>query len=114
MFGFMRNRHDHEDFIASLDILVPSICSIAVAPSYIRPLILATAFLSPSVRKALKAIEKITQAAKACVIRRCDAIVSGQQPRQDLLQQLLQIRDDKGEKVDFDIPEIQLEAYVAM
>ncbi len=31
-FGFMENRHDHEDYIQSLDILLPAVVTASVLP----------------------------------------------------------------------------------
>src|SRR5262245_51909885 len=114
MFGFMKNSHDHGMFIASLDTLMPPLCHVAVAPTYARPFILGSSVLIPAIRKALDSVNNIAKAARSCVAERCDAIAAGAQPRSDLLQQLLDIRLAKSDKVDFDIPEIQQEAYVAM
>ncbi|KAH8896794.1 cytochrome P450 oxidoreductase [Thozetella sp. PMI_491] len=114
MFGFMKSRHDHGRFIASLDTLMPPLCQVAVAPTYARPFILGSSVLIPAVRKALDSVNNIAKAARSCVAERCDALAAGAQPRSDLLQQLLDIRQAKSDKVDFGIPEIQQEAYVAI
>ncbi|GAB7353809.1 hypothetical protein MBLNU459_g4187t1 [Dothideomycetes sp. NU459] len=120
MFGFMQHRHDHGNYIESLDALIPGICATAVSASYARPLILASSLLLPTVRKGLKAIDHIAAAAKACVARRVEeqscagAGADGGVPRRDLLQQLLEIQQSKGEKVDFGRGEVEQEAYVAL
>lgn len=115
MFGFMERKEDHQDWIKSLDIMMPPLCITGVSPTYVRPLILCSAITIPSARQALKAIEHIAAAAKGCVAQRStDFELNGMVPRQDLLQQLFDIKKEKGEKVDFGVPEVELEAYVAL
>jgi hypothetical protein len=115
MFGFMEHRTDHGSYIASLDTLLPVLTLTALAPSYVRPLVLGMAVLSPTVRNALKAVDHIANAARGCVTRRKQALSAGHQDiRRDLLQQLFEIHQQKGEKVDFGEGEITYEAYVAM
>lgn len=117
MFGFLQHSHDHGDYIKSLETLMPVLCTSAVASSYCRPFILGTAILSSKVRNALKSIDLISDAARDCVTER---ISEQQRPgssinsRNDLLQQLLDIQEEKGEKIDFGHGEVQLEAYVAL
>lgn len=116
MFGFLENNHDHGSYIQSLDTLMPTLCTIAVAPSYVRPLILGSAVISAEVRKALQAVDRIATAARVCVAKRVSeqAATSAEHPRCDLLQQLLDTSAEKGEKLDFGTSEVELEAYVAL
>lgn len=115
MFGFLENAHDHESYIESLDTLIPAITTAAVAPSYIRPIILTSAILNPAARRALKAIDHIAAAARICVAKRREKTVGDDSSaRHDLLHQLLGIVREKGEKVDFGVPEVEYEAYVAL
>lgn len=119
MFGFMQHSHDHGDYIEALDALMPTICVSAVSASYARPFIMASSLLIPGVRKGLKAIDHIAAAAKSCVATRVQAEsgTAGDEetgPRRDILQQLLEIQQTKGEKVDFGIGEVELEAYVGL
>ena len=113
----MERSVDHGDYIKSLDTLMPVLCTTAVAPSYSRPFILGTAVLSSKVRAALKSIDLIAAAARGCVTERLGQLADPDASvhlRTDLLQQLLDISAEKGEKVDFGKGEVQLEAYVAL
>lgn len=94
---------------------MPLVCVSGVAPSYLRPFILLSAIFSSGTRKALKAIDHIEKAARTCVAKRLEA-TSGVQvnSRRDLLHQLLQITETKGEKVDFGVHEVEYEAYVGL
>jgi hypothetical protein len=115
MFGFMESGGDHGSWIESLDLLMPFLCMTAVAPSYVRPLILASAVVVPGSLKALKAIDNIGVAARSCVAKRFDeAPKSEGQSRTDILEQLYRIHLEKGDKVDFQLGDIQQEAYVAL
>lgn len=118
MFGFLEKEIDYQNLIRSLDTLNPIIGSAAVSASYARPMIMISAVASSSVRSGLKAIDHVVSVAKSCVKKRQDELdankTGGEQPRRDLLQQLFEIMHEKGEKVDFGIPEIQYEAYVAL
>ena len=94
---------------------MPFLCMTAVAPTYIRPLILASALVVPGSLKALKAIDNIGTAARDCVARRIEQPPKHNElHRTDMLEQLCSIAEEKGEKVDFKLGDIQQEAYVAL
>jgi Cytochrome P450 len=116
MFGFMRKRKDHESWINSLDTLMPTICTVAVAPSYMRPLIWMSAIFNPQTRKAASALNRIGEAARKCVTERLQRDIEKDQgpSRRDIMQQFLDLKREKGEKVDFGIGEVQLEVYTAL
>ncbi|KAI0205263.1 cytochrome P450 oxidoreductase [Astrocystis sublimbata] len=115
MFGFMEKSHDHENWIKSLDLLMPFLCMTSVAPSYIRPLILTSALAIPGSIKALKAIDTIGSAAREVTAKRLDTSdIPEDERRADVLQQLYDIHEEKGSKVDFKMGDIEQEAYVAL
>jgi hypothetical protein len=114
MFGFLQNSEDHGAFIASLDALMPVLCISAIAPTYLRPLIMCSAIAIPAAFRAVKAIDGIRKAAVEASGKRMKEIVDGVVPRTDMLQQLFDTVREKGEKVNFSSREATLEAYVAM
>ncbi|EXJ84620.1 hypothetical protein A1O3_05290 [Capronia epimyces CBS 606.96] len=115
MFGFMETSSDHESWIHSLDLLMPFLCMTAVAPTYVRSLILASALVVPGSLAALKAIENIGTSARRCVAQRfAEESKDEGQHRSDILDQLYRIHLEKGDKVDFNLGEIEQEAYVAL
>jgi hypothetical protein len=114
MFGFMRNSEDHGAFIASLDALMPVLCISAIAPSYLRTLVMGSAVFIPAGLAAIKAIDGIRKAAVEAVNRRKGEMKDGVAHRTDMLQQLFDIVHEKGEKVNFTSDEVTLEAWVAM
>lgn len=114
MFGFMERSCDHENYVHSLDTLMPLVVATAVSPKYFRPFILGSAIVSPTALRALKALDHIAAAARSCVAKRVRSNEAATAVRRDLLEQLLEIARTKGEKVDFGVPEIEYEAYVAL
>jgi hypothetical protein len=110
MFGFMQNSHDHGNYIESLDNLIPPMCVAAVGPSYLRGFLLTgLPMVSAKAKKAMSAIGHISTAAKDCVGRRLRG--EDDVERRDILNQLLDIVASKGEKDDFQVPEVEQEAY---
>lgn len=114
MFGFMEESHDHESLIASLDTLMPPLCVMAIAPVYLRPFILISSLFIPGARKSGKAVGIIEEKARICVAERLGHIQDGLELRNDLLSHLLQIRDEKGEKINFSTNEVILESWIAI
>lgn len=114
MFGFIEHSKDHESYIESLETLLPVLCAAAIASPMMRFSILGSSMISSRTRKAMKAIDHIAAAARSSVAGRRSESVKLEEQRQDLLHHLLQIVEDKGEKVDFGLGEVEYEAYVAL
>ncbi|KAH7112487.1 cytochrome P450 [Dendryphion nanum] len=114
MFGFLEKSEDHGAFMASLDALMPVLCIAAIGPSYMRPLIMASAIVIPAAFRAVKAVDGIRKAAVEAVGKRQKDIEDGVAHRNDMLQQLFDIVKEKGEKVNFTTKEATLESWVAM
>ena len=115
MFGFMQDRHDFGSYIESLDQLLPPIVVSAVCPTYARPFIFPAALLFSKTRKALASLKNIANAAKTSVQKRRQEMAAGNVTiRNDILNQLFIIHNERGEKSDFQISDIEQEAYVAL
>jgi hypothetical protein len=112
MFGFLNKREDHGDYIASLDACMPVLCISAIGPRYLRPLIMACSILIPAVSKAVKAIDGIYKAAIVATDKR-SKVPSGER-QNDMLGQLLDIANMKGNMKNFSNSEVTLEAHTAM
>lgn len=107
MFGFLEKAEDHGNWIHSLDLLMPFLCMTAVAPAFLRPMILTSAIVVPGALKALKAVENIEIAARKCVAARfADGSDLEGHRRTDLLEQLYTIHKEKGDKLDFKLVSI--------
>ncbi|OJJ06598.1 hypothetical protein ASPVEDRAFT_45955 [Aspergillus versicolor CBS 583.65] len=111
MFGFMRGRCDVRNYIASLDTLLPVLCSASVMPAYARTPFLASGVLLSSVRKVLKALTNIEQASATCVRERLQSRSDEDHSRADILNKLLEIHKHKGGQQDFMMTDVQTEAY---
>jgi len=114
MFGFMEKSEDHGGFIASLHALMPFLCIGAIAPTYVRPFIMGSAIFVPAAFRAVKAVDGIRKAAIEAAGKRKADLDAGVPHRNDLLQQLFNIVQEKGEKVNFTSNEATLESWVAM
>lgn len=116
MFGFMEHRHDHGRYIASLDLLLPFLSLTSVIPSWLRPMVAMSAFMSSNIRRAFEAIGTIAGAANNCVAERARLLrTAGEnKPRRDLLQQMFAIQKEKGTEIDFDERDMAKESYSAM
>ncbi|RMZ80495.1 hypothetical protein DV736_g6662, partial [Chaetothyriales sp. CBS 134916] len=116
MFGFLEKEEDHQMWIASLDDLMRGFCIVAVAPTYMRAIIFMSSLFDQTMRRALRGAATIVSAARKAVNdREADLSVNDEgKVQQDLLQQLLHIHHEKGERVDFGIHEVQQESYVAL
>ncbi|KAG9767418.1 hypothetical protein KCU88_g7459, partial [Aureobasidium melanogenum] len=69
----------------------------------------------PGSLKALKAIDTIATAARKCAAKRfSEGKEAKSKDRTDILEQLYTIHQEKGEKVDFNMPEIEQEAWIAL
>jgi hypothetical protein len=92
MFGFMTERSDYRSYIPSLNTMIPAIVISGVLPTYVGPLILASAQIVPAARKALEYIDHIATAARGCVAQRLKDPREDKERHHDLLEQLLVIQ----------------------
>jgi hypothetical protein len=115
MFGFMEKREDHGNLIASLDALLPTMVTAAVAPSFYRPFIMGSSMVSATCRRALKGLGVLRQAALDAVSERTQQIEDGVADRYDLLQQMMDIAEgEKGRKANYGHSEISCHCWSAM
>lgn len=118
MFGFLETGADHQSLIQSLDVLNPVMAGAGVSATYARPFIFMSAIISSTIRSALKSMDHVTNTAKACVNERqrdLEHVKEGaEMPRQDILQQLFDIVEVKGAELDFGVPEVQCDAWIAV
>ncbi|EUC39786.1 hypothetical protein COCMIDRAFT_110588 [Bipolaris oryzae ATCC 44560] len=114
MFGFLHGGHDYGSYINALDCLIPFIAVTCVSPAYLRPLIFVGGAAIPRTLKALKALQHIEAASKACVMERQNLIANGEaKDCKDMLQSFFDIVLEKGQQKDFGITEVKMEAYGA-
>jgi hypothetical protein len=114
MFGFMKQRSDVNDYIGSLDTLLPVLCAASVMPSYVRAPFLASGLLLRSVRKALKALGRIEEASATCVRERLQPGGKSEGAREDILGKLLDIHEHKGDQHNFNLTDVQSEVFTGL
>lgn len=105
----MRDEHDFNGYIESLDTLLPGIALSCVLPTYLRTLNTRAGMIFPTVRAAVKGFDEIRAAGRYWVAHRREA--AGKIDRVDLLDKFFRVRN---EKEGWDIPDIENEACVAM
>ena len=93
---------------------MPVLCIAAIAPTYLRPIVMGSAICVPGVFKALKSFERIHTAAVDVVKKRVAEISAGTADRIDMLQQFSKIAREKGAQHNFTDSEVMLEAYAGM
>ncbi|PLB43463.1 cytochrome P450 monooxygenase [Aspergillus steynii IBT 23096] len=114
MFGFLESQRDHLGYLSSTDALIPVMTLSAVMPKYVRPLFMLCGLLSSRMRASLGAFRSLTTATDAAVEDRLESkevdVVS---QRPDVLTKVFTIYQKEGQRVDFDIDDVKLEAYGA-
>jgi hypothetical protein len=115
MFGFMAQAADYRGYITALDCLLPMLTAACVMPSYMRPFFLIGGSIFPRVLRALMSVKNIETAAKDAVAKRLALMNKGESGgRENILNNLFEIMENKGEKVDFGLTEITVEVCVAL
>lgn len=115
MFGFMKEKSDHRNYIKSLDTLLPVLAVISELPTYVRTFCLIGGAMIPRVFAALSAVKDIEVAAESCVAERQSSLDNGcRNESKDILSSLMDIAVEKGDKVDFGPTEVKVEVYVAL
>jgi hypothetical protein len=114
MFGFLEHSKDHGDFIASLDAIMPVMTMAAIAPTYLRPFVMASFLFMPAAMKAGSSFKRFAKVADEASQKRVQEMEAGQVHRGDMLQQLLDITWEKGEKLNFGRRQVVMEGAVAM
>ncbi|KAH8433938.1 cytochrome P450 [Aspergillus melleus] len=115
MFGFLESQSDHLGYLSSTDALIPVMTLSAVMPTYIRPFFMLSGLFFPRMRASLNALKNLTKAADAAVedrLRQSEE-VDNVSKRHDVLSKVLKIHREEGQRIDFDIDDVKLEAYGA-
>ncbi|KAF2733856.1 cytochrome P450 [Polyplosphaeria fusca] len=111
MFGFLEREEDHHSFIGALDALLPITAISGTAPTYYRPVLMSAAFSIPSIRRGLAGMVNDTL---ALIAQRKDQLAAGNAVPHDLLQQMLDLAHEKGEKINFSDKEASLHSWANM
>ncbi|CAI7666032.1 unnamed protein product [Penicillium manginii] len=113
MFGLMKARGDHLGIMKSTDTLIPAMAISAVMPSYLRSFFMFIGVLFAETRKALSALDDLATAADSAVQSHVQASSSDDSVirRTDIISKVFNIHRDQGEKLDFQIDDVKLEAF---
>ncbi|PSN68694.1 cytochrome P450 [Corynespora cassiicola Philippines] len=105
-FGFLEERRDHGNYIQAIWRAMPFLSVVAMAPSYIRPLLQTSALLFPKLFKAILAVDDIRKTAvretKETMARAEEATAMSN----DIISQLTTIVHTRGEKLNFTDKEV--------
>ena len=91
-------------------------CTVAVMPAMLRPFYLVSGLMYPSIRRALADLSEIGNVAKERVRQRQenDNMLEKASGRRDILDKLFELQNQKGEKEDFKIADVQQEGNVSL
>lgn len=107
----MQNEHDFDNYIHTLETLIPGITLFCILPPYLRRIQPLVGALSPRLRAATRDFEKIRAYGRSWVSHRMEEMAEGKARQSNLLDKFFGIRENTP---NFDIPEIHNEATVAM
>ncbi|KAJ5495457.1 Cytochrome P450E-classgroup I [Penicillium diatomitis] len=113
MFGLMKAKGDHLGIMKSTDTLIPAMAISAVMPSYLRSFFMLVGVLFSETRNALSALNDLATAAHSAVQGHVQNSSSdeGIIRRVDIISKVFKIHQDQGEKLDFQIDDVKLEAF---
>lgn len=107
----MQQEQDYDNYIKTIDTVLPFIALTAVLPSYTRYFHQLLGLLLPSFREGIRGHKMIRAASKYWVEDRVVKMNNKEAIRTDLLDRLFTIQANKS---DFDMLDIQSEACTAM
>ncbi|KAL4936311.1 hypothetical protein BDV06DRAFT_233532 [Aspergillus oleicola] len=110
-FGFMRDEHDFDNYILSLDTLTPTTSVICVLPALLRSVQPVLGLISTKIRRAVQGFNEVRNAGTFWMQQRMQHMTDGKVTRSDLLDKLFRVQENKQ---DFGIREIQSESVVAI
>lgn len=113
-FGYLEKGGDIDAFIESVETATPLMHVMAVAPTYLRGLILIGAMCIPGTLKGLKAMDMMVNEAKRQTQLRVERSAEDTKSRLDVCSQLLRIVHEKGSQVDFTSSEVTLESWTGL
>ena len=106
LFGFLEERHDHGNYIQAIWRAMPFLSVVAMAPSYIRPLLQTSALLFPKLFKAILAVDDIRKTAVRETRETMARAEEATAMSNDIISQLTTIVHTRGEKLNFTDKEV--------
>ncbi|KAL4812363.1 cytochrome P450 [Aspergillus spinulosporus] len=115
MFGFLQAGGDQLGYTDATDDLISVQFLAGNMPTYVRSLFMLTGIVFPKVRRALKALDILTNATNEMLKGRVAALDSNdatsKPQRADILGKLLDIMHKRGKEVDFEIRDVKMECF---
>lgn len=112
--GYLEKGCDYNGFITTLETAVPAIQASGHLPLYLRPFSLLLAAILPDVRAAKRGVDQMGIDCKKYVQERYELMKEGKPVRDDFLSRLVQVHLDRGEELDLQLVDIQVEIYIPM
>lgn len=112
--GFLEHRGDFNGFIKTLHTAVPTFQAASHLDLYLRPFAMLLACISPEVRGAKRGVDQMGKDCKKYVEERYQALINGDPVREDFLTKVLQIHLERGEEIDLQLVDIQVEIFIPM
>ena len=110
VFGFMSERTDYNNYIASLDVMLPTLTIGGTVPSYLTIFVLPLTLLWSSARGALAAIKHIDKSSKDAVEKRKKEVEACQDAKRDMLRKLLELHAERGDTPSFTWGDVIIES----
>ena len=111
-YGFLEQESDVGNLMAAGDTVTPFMGMMGMAPAWMRPLLMSMLAV-PSIASALKNIGKVKATGKKQVAERLSEVEDGKETRGDILGKLVQIVQNKGQKVDWTTQDVEQECFTA-
>lgn len=111
----MKERTDIGNYMKAIQSLLPAFTIGGTLPSYFSKLyLISTIIFSPSVRGAIGAVTHLAKASSAAVEKRAEELKEKKDDRNDMLRKMLEISDDRGEKLDFRRGHVEVESHSSL
>ncbi|KAL3424553.1 pisatin demethylase [Phlyctema vagabunda] len=111
-FGFVDEGKDQNDWIKSLDKMIPFVCLLGIAPPLLRPLLGMGCMLLPAGKEIAKGVKNIGESSARLMREAYDSRLEA--PRTDMTQQVFAIYENNGEKFDYRWGDVEQESYGAL
>lgn len=113
-FGFLRNSIDYGGYIQAVHKALPFLHILATAPTYLRPVLTTGAIIVPKLLKALIAADGIKKTAERETYDAEARAKEDTAKRTDMTSKLLNIVNEKGDRVQFGLREVVSENWTAV
>ncbi|KAK1478524.1 hypothetical protein CCUS01_04870 [Colletotrichum cuscutae] len=111
-FGFLDEGKDQNNWIKSLDEMIPFVCLMGVAPPALRRFIGIGTMLTSAGKEIAKGVKNIGESSARLMKDAYESRLEA--PRTDMAQQVFAIYEKNGEKYDYRWGDVEQESYGAL